>query len=215
MAFIHLRQIVLLIAIGLALASYQRIPKPRARVLRVAGLLTGMALVLEVVAFALALPKLNNTYLYNMFIPLEFLFVLSIIHALRQVSGRFILVSLLIGLAGLVANMLLINPRYSMLFEAGVIIALLLSVLLFTSLWGLANTSAIALQRIPAFWLLLGLFIYFAGLVPVVGLARFIGQRDPALASSLWTIMPVLATTRYLLAAYAFWLQRQDPADAA
>ena len=208
-------QIRLLAALGLALLACQRLPTPRPRMLRVAGLLTGIALAVETVAFLISLPKLNNTAVYNLFLPLEFLLVLTIIRALRQVSGRYILAALLLGMAGLLANMLLIAPRASVLFEAAVAFAVLLVMLLFGALWGLADTSPIALHRLPEFWLLIGMLVYFAGLVPVVGLARFLAHRDPVLASTLWTIMPMLATTRYLLAAYAFWLQRRGPADAA
>ena len=71
------------------------------------------------------------------------------------------------------------------------------------------------LHRLPLFWLFMGMLAYFGGTPPVVGMARFVYARDEMLVLVLWTIVPVLCTMRYLLAAYACWSLASPSRSAA
>jgi hypothetical protein len=96
----------------------------------------------------------------------------------------------------------------TMLFTEGALVgALVFAFLSISLLWHLANTSDTPLQRLPAFWVFMGLLVYFGGLLPVVGSALMIYVRNMDLSRILWGIIPLLAVVRYLLAAYACLLQ--------
>ena len=95
-----------------------------------------------------------------------------------------------------------------LLIEGALLIALVLSFTLMATLWDLANTSERRLGNVPEFWLFMGLLLYFGGMMPVVGLVKFIFDEDPAVAKRLWMILPVLCTLRYALTAYACHLAR-------
>ena len=95
----------------------------------------------------------------------------------------------------------------TLLTEGAVVIALVLALLTVAFLVDLARQSEQVLQRVPVFWLFMGLLVYFGGLLPVVGLVRVLYVQFPELAARLWTILPVLTVVRYLLAAQACRLE--------
>ncbi|MBK8531072.1 MAG: hypothetical protein IPL64_04165 [Flavobacteriales bacterium] len=81
--------------------------------------------------------------------------------------------------------------------------AIVLCVVSLAVLWSIANTSDRALQRVPEFWIFMGLLLFFCGMIPVIGLIRFIFYDDPHLAAQLYHIMFVLIILRYGIDIYA------------
>jgi len=206
MILFHIRTLLMLAAIGAALFFYLRIRNPRIRLFRLLGLLTALAFAVELYGYLSAMPRQTNVLVYNAFVLAEFLLVLAMVHAQQPAWNKVLLLVAGFGLAGFVVNARFVDWRHDMLFEAIVLFAFLLAIVLGALLWRMANTSAVALLRVPAFWLFTGMLLYFIALPPVMGLARYLRKQDLELASTLWTIMPVLCTARYLLTAYACWL---------
>ena len=206
MSLFHLRTLLMLAVMGVALALHYRIRSPRPRLFRLSAVLTALACAVELAGYASAMLRWNNVLVYNVFIALEFLLVLALVNAQQPNRKDGLLAIGGIGLAGFALNLGLVDMRQDMLFEGLVLIAFLLTIVLCAVLWRMANSSAVPLHRVPAFWLFTGMLLYFIALPPVVGLARYLREQDLELAGTLWTIMPVLAALRYLLAAYACWL---------
>jgi hypothetical protein len=206
MLLYHLRELLMLAAIGAAFAGFLRIQRPRPRLFRLGGALIALAFLVEVIGYVTKVQQAINAPFYNSFIVLEFLLVLAMVHAQQPAWNKVLLLVAGFGLAGFVVNARFVDWRHDMLFEAIVLFALLLAIVLGALLWRMANTSAVALLRVPDFWLFTGMLLYFIALPPVMGLARYLRKQDLELASTLWTIMPALCMARYLLTAYACWL---------
>lgn len=208
MILYHIRTLLTLAAIGAALLLFFRIPQPRSRLFRLVGVLCTAALAVELYGYATALPHQLNVLAYNAFILLEFVLVLVMVRV-QQSGWKWVLLAVaLIGISGFALNAFHVDPRKDMLFEGAVWLAFLLASVLCALLWRMANNSTEALHMVPAFWLFTGMLLYFIALPPIVGLARYLRTLDLEMASTLWTIMPLLCMLRYLLAAYACWLQR-------
>lgn len=214
MLLYHLRELLMLAAIGAALVAFLGIRRPRPRLFRLGGALIALAFLVELVGYVTKLLQEVNAPYYNSFILLEFLLVLAMAQAQQPAWGKALLLVAVLGLTGYLVNARFVDWMRDVLFEAIVLFAFLLALVLGWLLWRMANTSADPLHRIPAFWLFTGMLLYFIALPPVMGLARYLRKQDLELASTLWTIMPVLCTVRYLLAAYAGWLfARQQRAE--
>lgn len=208
MTLFHIRTLLMLAAIAAAFVLFLLMPKPRARVFRLAGLLTAAAFVTELYGYVSGLSHLTNVAAYNAFVVVEFVLVLLMARAQQPVWGRALAAVAVLGIAGFACNALLVDPLQDMLFEGTVWLSFLLACVLCALLWRMADTMNQDLRAVPAFWLFTGMSLYFIALPPVMGLARYLRVMDMELASTLWTIMPVLCTARYLFAAYACWLPR-------
>lgn len=205
----HIRTLLLLAALILAITAWWRIPPPRGRSFNCAAAVTFLALPLEAFGYISTLFQYNNSSYYNAFVLVEFILVVSMVYSdrLRTPGFGFTVAG---GVTCFLLNLSFVDPRAEMLIEAIVATSLLLAVTIFHHLWRLANTSQLPVHRSPTFWLLTGTLLYFAGLPPVVTIARFVYAQDTSLAAKLWTVVPLLCALRYIMIAYAFHLARQE-----
>ena len=203
MLIYHLRTALMLVAIGLTLVAWWRIPPPRPRVFVLLGIIAALALPLEVFGYLTTLLDVNNSVAYNLFTWTEFLLVLGMVRSSHTKLRTATWVVAVVGTVGMIWDHSMVNGMYNMLIEGIMLMAFLLALLFALALWNMANTSTVALHRVPEFWLYMGMLAYFGGLPPVVAAARFVYTQDTDLVKTLWTIVPVLCTLRYLLAAHA------------
>ncbi len=208
----HARSILALVVVALALFTFTSIRGPKPFVFRVVALITAMALVVESVGYLLTFVHVRNVVLYNSFTLIEFLLVLTLVLHERRAWRNYLIVAAVVGCAAMAWNATL-TPFDGRLFVEGIVtLSLIAALAIGALLWTMAMRSEVALHRVPAFWLYMGLLLYFSALPPVVTLASVISKKDPALSLMLWTIMPVLSILRYLLTAYANRLQAKAPA---
>lgn len=208
----HVRTVVMILAIALAFATFLLIPRPRPVAFRVIGLITGLALVSEVMSYSLSIRVQNNTWVYNIFTTVEFLLLMRMALRLRPAWRFWLVGGVVVGMTALVANAIVSPPSREMLTEGIVAISFIAALVIGALLWSMAMTSEVALHRVPEFWLFMGSMLYFSALPPVVLLAWTFTEENPSLMLTLWTIMPVLCIVRYLLAAYANRMQARGPA---
>lgn len=206
MILLHLRVLLVLTAIAAAWLLQARIPPPRPRVFRMLGVLIASAFALELYGYLSGLRHATNVLAYNVFLVFEFVLVLVMVGVQQPRIRRRLVLAGALGLLGFVLNAAQVDPLRDLLFEGAVWLSFILAIVLFALLWHMANSSVEPLHRVPVFWLFVGMLLYFIALPPVVGLARYLRKQDLEVAAALWTIMPVLATLRYLLTAYACWL---------
>lgn len=207
MTLFHLRTLLMLSAIAAAFLFFLLIPQPRSRVFRLGGLLTAMAFATELYGYVSGLSYQNNVIVYNAFVLVEFVLVLQMARVQQPGWSKWLVGAALLGVAGFACNALLVDPLQDILFEGTVWLSFLVACVLCALLWRMADTMNQDLRHAPVFWLFTGMGLYFIALPPVMGLARYLRVMDMELASTLWTIMPLLCTARYLLTAYACWLQ--------
>lgn len=199
----------MLLAMCIALGFWFRVPAPRNRLFRTLGLLIALGISVEVIGFLLNLHGTSTATMYNVFVLVECFVVLRMV-ALVHARWRWFAVggagvaTLAMGIA-LVAN----GGNFALLIERGVVsIALLLTVFCLGVLWQLAQTSTVALHRVPAFWIFMGLLVYFGGMSPLMTMVNHLYHTDPELAKQLYVIMPVLCILRYVLITVACKLER-------
>lgn len=207
----HVRTVAGLSIMGVALVSFLLIPRPRPVVFGIVGLITGLALVMETSSYLMSLFHRNNNFLYNLYTTTEFLLLMWMVHHERRNWRGWLLVGAAAGILAMALNAAMADPLGDLLIDGIVILSLLAALTIGALLWSMAMRSEVALHRVPAFWLCIGLLLYFSALPPVVTLASVVSRKDPALSLMLWTIMPVLNILRYLLTAYANRLQAKAP----
>lgn len=202
-----LRSFVLWAVILGFLVACWRVPPERPSAFALMGLVALLALPLEIHGYLSTIRTQNNAVFYNAFELLEFFLVLGMLkdHWREPIGLRSI------GVLGGVlygANMLLVDPRITMLYEGIVVLGILLASVNAIVLWRLANESIVPLPQLPIFWLCIGSVLYFGGLAPVVAMAHFVQVKDVELATLLWTLVPTLGILRYALAIHACSVQR-------
>jgi hypothetical protein len=72
----------------------------------------------------------------------------------------------------------------------------------------LADTSTVRLARLPAFWMLLSVMLYFLCIIPVFGLHNYFAVRNAQLARVIYPMNDVLFMLRYGLFAWSMVLLR-------
>jgi hypothetical protein len=205
--------IVMMLAMAATLVGIWRIPAPRAPLFRLLGLLTALALAAEVFGTITAAKQINNTVVYNLYFCAEVLLVPAMVYTQRPGWRGWLLAAVALILVTLVWNVAQVGFNTTLPTTVMMTGALVFAAILMVLLWHLANTSSAPLQRTPAFWVFIGMLVYFGGLLPVVGSVPVIYGHDKQLAGLLWRTLPFLALVRYLLAAYGCWLQARIDAQ--
>jgi len=204
-----LRTLLLIAVIAIALVAALQLPRGKWRLSSVLAISIALALLVEVVGAILVIAGATNNVLYNSAAVLEFFLILRVVYLFRPDWSAYVLVLAVLGLIAMVMDASMQDPSVFLLVEGVMILSMILCIVLIRSLWSLANTSEEPLGLVPEFWLFIGLLVYFGGMMPVIGLIRFVFQQDQELAARLYVIIPYLCMVRYGLTAYACILQRR------
>ena len=207
MSIPHLPMYVMLLTMVLSLVLWLLVPRPRTTLFRWLGALLVGAVVVEWSARMLLIAGRTNVLLYFVGSTVEFLLVLRIIQAHRPAWRPWLLIAAVLGLVPVLGAILYEDPHVFLPQKAILTEALLVVIVLLATLWDLARQSEERLQQVPAFWLFLGMLIYFGGLAPVIAIIRYVYIDDPKLAAQFYNVIPVLTTLRYLLTALACRLE--------
>lgn len=203
------RSLLMILMIAVALVAVLRVPRGRWRLSGVLALSIALALMVEVTGLGLVRSGSTNNVLYNTAATLEFLLLLRVVHLFRPRWRTSLLVAAMLGVLAMGICAMLYNASAFLLIEGILILAVILCITLMAALWSLANTSEERLHHVPEFWLFMGLLIYFGGMIPVIGMIRFVFQQDQQLAARLYVIMPYLCIARYAFTAWACLLARR------
>lgn len=210
MSILVARSVPLIASIVIACVLCARLGKRRTPFFSALFGLASLAAAVEVFGLWSALNRIDNTPAYNAFIAIEFLLVLAMVSIERPHWKKW---TLLAGALGLMAyTVVILNNGFAkgIRVDAMLVFAAIGSMLILALLWSYAQQSTVALHRLPAFWIFLGLLIYYGCLIPLVGLNRYVLQGDRSLAMIMWSITTMLAIIRYSIASYACWLQRRN-----
>ena len=197
----------MLAAMAVALFFWLRIPRPKGSVLNLLGVVILLALPLEIYGYFSNMREVNNSPVYNFFGLVESLLILAMMRALRPQWTSWFLIGAMIIAASFILDLLAIPAMDFLFFEMVLVISLVLSVASMAMLWSMAQECDVALLRQPMFVLVMGHLVYFAGMVPIMGMFFFIYQQDQFLAADIFRIVPALCVVRYLFSAYACRLQ--------
>jgi hypothetical protein len=202
----HIPPLLMLLAMALALWQWLRIPRPLNRLFRLVGVLLLVVLPVEIIGLVSSMLDRTNAMLYNAYGITESTLVLAMLHALKP-RWRFLVTSVM-GVILLAWLMDAWVAGVDMLLTRSILLTqLLLTVLLLGACWRLSNSTERPLVQVPAFWLLLGLLLFYCATVPVLAsyYLLYLADRDTSFMVTL--ILPGMAMLRYLLIAYACRLE--------
>lgn len=174
------------------------------------GTLVVAALMVEAGALLLRVWGLPNVVLYNLFTGLELVLFVRLFLALLPEQRGWAMAALVLGIAAMVINLCFERGDRFLLTESIITVAAINTGLSIVALWHLSQRNDRYLWRLPLFWFYMGTLIYFGGIVPFVGMMRFVYRNDADLARVLYWIITALAITRYLLTARACYLATSD-----
>jgi hypothetical protein len=164
-----------------------------------------LAFFVESLAYILILLDLQNAWLYNLYIPLEFVLLLAFAYALadRQwlkwvMAGAMTIYVLMLWGEALQGGGMDILTSRSILW-AWASLAMIHTYLLIR----LADRSMIKIWRLPLFWVQFGIILFMGGAIPYIGLINRMLEHDAPLASGLFVIIEVLFFLRYTMAILA------------
>ena len=204
-----LPSILIITAIAIALWQWSLLPRPRSRFFAALGLLIAAAFVMEVYGAITNYYLVANNIPYNLFGQVEAMLVLYLIGTLRPAWRPWLIASGVLFIAAFIGNAIYRETLDVLMSESILLIALVLSMVLMSALWWLAQTSTEPLQNVLAFWILIGLLIYFAGIVPTIGGYEFI-FKEYETGHRVFHIVQGLCVIRYLLTAYGCHLARRS-----
>lgn len=198
------------LAMAIALVAWWRARSLGGAFLRWSGVLVLAALAVELWALMLRWRWGHNTWLYNVFTPIEFLLMLRLAACHLPRHRIALLVSAAVGLAGMALAFVRASSTDILLVEGVVLMAVIITGWSLAALWNIAQRVDRPLAASPSFWFFLGVLLYFCGIVPFVSMLYLLDHDDPQLTNALYWIVIVLAILRYLLAAFAFGMARRQ-----
>lgn len=184
--------------VGLALIAWwfrRRRFGPRSFLL---GAQLAIATAVESRALFLSAHHIPNLWLYDLYVPAEFVLLLGYVAGrLPQRWQRSLVWPTLLLMA--VAYGVDLKMRYPGGFVSGAFIcgSLVLVAALLVLLYDLALRVDRALVHQPLFWTFLGLVLFFSGMVPVLGLLNQLNDEDAGLMKTLFHANHVLFALRY------------------
>jgi hypothetical protein len=205
------------IGIGLLAVSATALvwrPLPAGRYLLPLRLLVFSSLAVELAGLLMAWNGVRNIWLYDLYLPWEFVLVLLIGSVkLPPKAWRMVVVGGLLaytaaciydyrdqGGLGALGKLSAVSFLFSAVF---------LVPLLFTGLVRTANSPDRSLFQDPYVWVLLALMAYFAGLVPCIAFFNyFLKHGNMHAVDSVITVVQVLFVLRSALTAVACWKLR-------
>lgn len=187
----------MLSSITWAVVAWRRVAPPRSTALRLLGAQLWVALVVEVLGTALSLCGASNAWLYDLYIAVEFVLLLSMAHALQLLPYRttWVLACAFLVLVGLEVLRSPDTDRFLVISAS--LSALALTGLYLRLLWQRAERVRGPLLQDQHFWTGLGHVIFFGAMTPVVAPMDLLIATDPFLASSLYYLLQLLCCVRY------------------
>lgn len=164
--------------------------------------LLGVDLLAEVYGTCTTLQGLRNTTFFNAIAVLEFLLVLRLLATFRPGRKWPFTITAVLGLAGWYWSWSRWKSLDFLLTEGVAIASLLLTIWTLVLLWRLSEESRTPLAKVPEFWVLTALLVFYGALFPIIGPLRMVYRDSPQLASYLYTIVQALSVVRYGLIGY-------------
>lgn len=207
MDYFPLSLLVTIASVTFAFWCCLRIKRPRRAFFSALLVLLCADQLAEIFGGCTAAQGIRNTLFYNVFIFLEFLLVLRLLMTLWPGSKWAVATTALLGMGGWAWSWSRWQSLDFLLTEGIAIASLLLTIWIVVLLWRLSEESRTPLAKVPEFWVLTALLVFYGALFPIIGPLRLLYEGSPQLAKYLYTIIQVLSLVRYGLIGYACILE--------
>lgn len=199
----HFASILVVLSVLAAVVLWWRIPAPRRPLFIRLGVMLHTVLALECYGLWASILCINTSPIYNAYQLPELMLVLGMGWSVLPRGRGWYLAAAAGGVVAFAAGIHFHGGLDFLLVESVLVLAALQAVLCTRVLWHLADQGSEPLLRMPAFWVFMGLLVYFGGVVPAVGTARWLNAHDPTTGFALWSLVQWLAIARYALTCVA------------
>lgn len=199
----HFASALVNLSVWAAVVLWWRIPPPRRPVFVRLGALLHAVLVLEAYGLWASIQCINTSPYYNAYQVLELALVLAMSWDVLPRGRGWYATAALAGMLAFALGIHFHGGLDFLLVESVLALAGIQAIVCVRVLWHLADQGSEPLLHMPAFWLFMGLLVYFGGVVPAVGTARWLNAHDPNTGFALWALVQWLAITRYALTCVA------------
>lgn len=199
-------RLLLYSVIPLALLCWYIRARGAGPVFRLVGLQLLIAAPLELAALIMDQCDVANLWLYNIYLPIEMVLLLSIaVHGWSSLMKWTITGGVVIGYVICYLQDISAGPiLQASLASWSVLFTSLVFAPLYTyRLFRLAQLEERKLWNVPEFWLYLSILFYFGGLVPYIGLYNYLVENDRPVMDDLSVIISTLCFLRYALTGVA------------
>ncbi|QQR85588.1 MAG: hypothetical protein IPJ76_13350 [Flavobacteriales bacterium] len=164
-----------------------------------------LAASVECYAAYLASGGSNNLWVYNWYVPLEFVLLLLFIGpGMTGLRWKITIALVAVAFVGLWwADIHICTPQQRFVSSTYIVGAMFLTAMFVAHLVRLSVHADVPLIHQPMFWNCLGHVFFFAGMIPTLGLLNVMNERDPDLADKLYRVNDVLFFLRYGLISYS------------
>lgn len=190
------------IIILLAIVAWFFVPFKKEKWLPLVGLFLFLSLSTELLGEWLLVGGPGNAIVYNVFVLIDFTItsaVLIRVSPKAKESRRVFMLSSLLLLVPIALFLVKNTPLSHFASSVLLISGLLLTIHSTLVILRLGQYSDELVLKIPAFWIVLSPFFYFASFVPSFGLAMHFATSNRVLSEGLYTITDYLFYLRYLL----------------
>jgi len=194
-----------------ALFAWWRVGPLRPRWAQWAGAQLVASIAVEVIGLATRMQGINNQWIYNLYLVVEFTTLCAMILCLAPDRNRArvrTVVGVVVYAVAVVVNVRSNGSVRVFATQALLVGGLVLALLALVVMYRLADTSTVRLARLPAFWMLLSVMLYFLCIIPVFGLYNYFAVRNEQLARVIYSMNDVLFVLRYGLFAWSMVLLR-------
>lgn len=201
----------LLLVIFVSFIFWCKIPAHKSPFFRALGLLVGLAFLTEIAGLITAIIDFPNSSIYNLFTTLQALITCYLLYLLHP-KWRFVwmLMALISVVLMALPGFKLANGIQLLKIESILVIFLMLSLFCLLVLIRLALFADMALYRMPEFWVVMGLLVYFGGMSPYLSVMRHLIDVDHDLVSKLRNIIiPSVVSFHYVLIMIGCTLERK------
>ncbi|MEO5585347.1 MAG: hypothetical protein ABIQ75_07830 [Flavobacteriales bacterium] len=209
MDWFHFSFLLNVVSPAFALLCCLRIRRPRHAFFTALLPLLWVDLLAEVYGTHTALQGLRNTTFYNGVSVLEFLLILRLLATHRRGSRWSFTITAFAGLLGWYWSWTRWRSLDFLLTEGISIAGLLITLWALVLLWWLSEESSTPLAKVPQFWVLTALLVFYGSLFPIIGPLRMLYEDSPQLANYLYNIVNVLSCVSYGLIGYGCILEER------
>lgn len=158
---------------------------------------------------------LNNHWVYNLYIFVEVLLLLDAAWMSFSPSRRKLITMAIAGFVLIYVAEVIFDGFSSLLNMTLVASGILIVITYLQVLYSAIHRPGFNWKTSPEFWLSLGVVIYFACNVPVIGLMPVLMKDHATLLGNLFYITEYLAVVRYLFVCVALYLARRSLATTS
>ncbi len=151
------------------------------------------------------LKNMDNSLLYNLYLPFEYVVLLLI----TTIHRKWIVGLLLLGLMVWGYDFFALGSSRRLVVYFTIVAAVTLTSVYLQQLWNLTHEVDFGLSKDPRFLFYISNVVYFGAAAPLIASVNYLNAVDPRLAVKLWWVILGFCVVRYVMVGIACLKGRQ------